>query len=206
MFPSERIARGSGNVFADLGYKDAEDRQTKLRLAHALNRIIDERRLSQAAVAARLGINQPKVSALRHYKLEGFSVERLMTFLTALDRDVEIVIRKKPKSRSAARIAARRDWGLQGWMKNRVYPDFLVRLDADGETARLLVLETKGKHLEGSEDTEFKAKFFELLEDAYARGKDAGEVELFSDAPDAMRFRILLQEPAWENNLEATLA
>jgi hypothetical protein len=69
-----------------------------------------------------------------------------------------------------------------------------------------LVLETKGKHLEGSEDTEFKAKFFELLEDAYARGKDAGEVELFSDAPDAMRFRILLQEPAWENNLEATLA
>jgi predicted XRE-type DNA-binding protein len=105
MFPSERIARGSGNVFADLGYKDAEDRQTKLRLAHALNRIIDERRLSQAAVAARLGINQPKVSALRHYKLEGFSVERLMTFLTALDRDVEIVIRKKPKSRSAARIS-----------------------------------------------------------------------------------------------------
>jgi predicted XRE-type DNA-binding protein len=101
----EKITRGSGNVFADLGYKDAEDRQTKLRLAHALNRIIEERRLYQAAVAARLGINQPKVSALRHYMLEGFSVERLMTFLTALDRDVEIVIRKKPKSRSAARIS-----------------------------------------------------------------------------------------------------
>jgi hypothetical protein len=39
-----------------------------------------------------------------NYKVEGFSVERLMTFLTALDRDIEIVIRKKPRSRPAARI------------------------------------------------------------------------------------------------------
>ena len=55
--------------------------------------------------AERLGINQPKVSALRNYKLDGFSVERLMTFLTALDRDVEIIIRRKPRSRTAARIS-----------------------------------------------------------------------------------------------------
>jgi predicted XRE-type DNA-binding protein len=44
-------------------------------------------------------------SALANYKLDGFSVERLMTFLTALDQDVEIVIRKKPRSRAAARIS-----------------------------------------------------------------------------------------------------
>ena len=62
-------------------------------------------RLTQAAAAARLGVSQPKVSALANYKLEGFSVERLMTFLTALDRDVEIVIKKKPRSRPAARIS-----------------------------------------------------------------------------------------------------
>ena len=42
---------------------------------------------------------------LRHYKLEGFSVERLMTLLNALDQDVEIVIRAKPRSRAAARIS-----------------------------------------------------------------------------------------------------
>jgi len=54
---------------------------------------------AQAAAAARLGLNQPKVSALRNYKLEGFSVERLMTLLNALDQDVEIVIRAKPRSR-----------------------------------------------------------------------------------------------------------
>lgn len=99
------ITRGSGNVFADLGLPDAEELQTKLRLAYALNAVIDQARLSQAAAAARLGLNQPKVSALRNYKLEGFSVERLMTLLNALDQDVEIVIRKKPRSRAVARIS-----------------------------------------------------------------------------------------------------
>lgn len=49
------ITRGSGNVFADLGMPDAEERQTKLRLAWALNAVIDRTRLSQAAAAARLG-------------------------------------------------------------------------------------------------------------------------------------------------------
>ncbi|HEY1386424.1 MAG TPA: helix-turn-helix transcriptional regulator [Dongiaceae bacterium] len=98
------ITRGSTNVFADLGYADAEERQTKLRLAHAINDVIAGRRLTQATAAERLGINQPKISALANYKLDGFSVERLMTFLTALDQDVEIVIRKKPRSRTAARI------------------------------------------------------------------------------------------------------
>lgn len=103
--PDEGITRGTGNVFADLGYADAEERQTKLRLADALNRVIARQRLTQAAAAARLGVNQPKVSALANYKLEGFSVERLMSFLTALDQDVEIVIRKKPSPRKAARIS-----------------------------------------------------------------------------------------------------
>lgn len=99
------ITRGSANVFVDLGLPDAEERQTKLRLAYALNAVIDRARLSQAASATRLGLNQPMVSALRNYKLEGFSVERLMTLLTTLDQDVEIVIRKKPRSRAAARIS-----------------------------------------------------------------------------------------------------
>ena len=99
------IVRGSGNVFADLNFPDAEERQTKLRLAYALNSVIDAQRLTQDEAAKRLGLNQPKVSALRNYKLEGFSVERLMTLLNALDRDIEIVIRKKPRSRPAARIS-----------------------------------------------------------------------------------------------------
>jgi predicted XRE-type DNA-binding protein/DNA-binding transcriptional regulator YiaG len=101
----DAVVSGSTNVLADLGYPGAAQRQTKLRLVHAINNIVDERPLTQAAAAVRLNISQPKVSALQNYKLDGFSVERLMTFLTALDRDVEIVIRRKPRSRPAARIS-----------------------------------------------------------------------------------------------------
>lgn len=101
---NEKVTRGSANVFADLGFADAEERQTKLRLAFELNRLIEERELVQSATAALLHVNQPKVSALANYKLDGFSVERLMGFLTLLDRDVEIVVRKKARSRSAGRI------------------------------------------------------------------------------------------------------
>ena len=99
------ITRGSTNVFEDLGYPDAAERQAKLRLAYALNQVLDDGQLSQADAAKVLGVSQPKVSALRNYKLAGFSVERLMNLLTALDQDVEIVIRRKPRSRKAARIS-----------------------------------------------------------------------------------------------------
>lgn len=99
------ITRGTTNVFEDLGYPDAAERQAKLRLAYALNQVLAQQGLTQTAAARLLGLTQPKVSALRHYKLAGFSVERLMTLLTVLDRDVDIVIRKKPRSRSTARIS-----------------------------------------------------------------------------------------------------
>jgi len=99
------VTRGSGNVFADLGFPDAAERQAKLRLAYALNQVLEARKLSQADAAKVLGITQPKVSALRHYKLAGFSVERLMNLLTAVDQDVEIVVRQKPRSRKTGRIS-----------------------------------------------------------------------------------------------------
>ncbi len=101
---SERITRSSGNVFADLGLEDAEELQTKLRLAHAINKIVQESRLTQSRTATALGVPQPKVSSLKNYKLGGFSVERLMTFLTALDRDVVISVRKRTVSRGCAKI------------------------------------------------------------------------------------------------------
>lgn len=101
----EAITRGTRNVFADLGFPDPSERQAKLRLAYALNQVLEAQNLSQAEAAKVLGVTQPKVSALRHYKLAGFSVERLMNLLTTLDQDVEIVIRQKPRSRKAGRIS-----------------------------------------------------------------------------------------------------
>lgn len=101
----EPVTRGTGNVFADLGFPDAAERHAKLRLAYALNQVLDAGKFSQAEAAKVLGVTQPKVSALRNYKLSGFSVERLMNLLTAVDQDIEIVIRRKPRSRKAGRIS-----------------------------------------------------------------------------------------------------
>jgi predicted XRE-type DNA-binding protein len=98
------VTRSTGNVFTDLRLLNAEEKQTRVRLAVAINRIIEDRHLSQLAAARRLNVNQPKISALSNYRLEGFSIERLMNFLTALDRDVDIVIRRKPKSGRTGRI------------------------------------------------------------------------------------------------------
>jgi predicted XRE-type DNA-binding protein len=98
------VVPSSGNIFADLGLPNAEEKQTKVRLAFAINQIVAGQRLSQMAAARSLNVSQPKISALRNYQLDGFSVERLMNFLTALDRDVEILIRPKPKSRKTARV------------------------------------------------------------------------------------------------------
>jgi predicted XRE-type DNA-binding protein len=92
-------------VFADLGFPGAAERQARLRLAYALNQLLAGRKLAQAEAAKVLGVTQPKVSALRNYKLAGFSVERLMNLLAALDQDVEIVIRRKLRSRKRGRIS-----------------------------------------------------------------------------------------------------
>jgi predicted XRE-type DNA-binding protein len=95
---------GSGSVFADLGLPDAGELDIKLRLAVEIVRVINAQRLSQVVAAGLLGINQPKVSALKNYKLDGFSVERLLTFLLALGREVEIRIRPRRTSKLQNRI------------------------------------------------------------------------------------------------------
>ncbi len=95
---ADHIQAISGNVFADLNLPDAAELDTKVRLVVAINELLEARKLTQASAAAALGINQPKVSALKNYKLDGFSVERLMGYLTALGSDIEIRIRSPRKT------------------------------------------------------------------------------------------------------------
>lgn len=99
-----RVQVSSGNVFADLGLPGADERQTKVQLAVAIQRSIAVRGLTQAEAARVLGTSQPKVSALVSTRLEGFSVERLMNFLAALGNDVEIVVRKRRSAQGPGRI------------------------------------------------------------------------------------------------------
>ncbi|MGH9523060.1 MAG: helix-turn-helix domain-containing protein, partial [Terriglobales bacterium] len=81
-------------VFADLGIPNAEEEQTKVQLAFVLNRILAKLGGTQHELAKRLHTDQPKISALRNYRLDGLSVERLMGFLTALAYDVDIKIKR----------------------------------------------------------------------------------------------------------------
>jgi predicted XRE-type DNA-binding protein len=94
----------SGNVFADLSLPKADELLVKAEL---VARILDEterRRLTQSQAAALLGIDQPKISALKQGRLSGFSIERLLRFLLLLGRDIEIAVKEKPASGSAARL------------------------------------------------------------------------------------------------------
>ena len=94
----------SGNVFADLNLPEADDLLAKAELAGKIIAEIQRRRMTQTQAAAILGIDQPKISALKRGKLSAFSIERLMRLLLRLGRDIEISVKGKPKSRSAARL------------------------------------------------------------------------------------------------------
>jgi predicted XRE-type DNA-binding protein len=87
----------SGKVFADLGLDAPEEALAKAELAAKISEIIEAKGLTQAAAAKVLGIDQPKVSALLRGKLTGFSTERLIKFLNALGRDVEIVVKDRSR-------------------------------------------------------------------------------------------------------------
>ncbi|MGQ0648146.1 MAG: helix-turn-helix domain-containing protein [Gemmatimonadaceae bacterium] len=98
------VTRGSGNVYADLGFANPAEELAKAQLASAIAQTIEERGLTQRAAAALMGIDQPKVSHVLHGRLGGFSTQRLLEFLTALGRDVEIVLKKAPRSRKQGRL------------------------------------------------------------------------------------------------------
>ncbi len=76
------------------------------------------------------------------------------------------------------RFAARQDYGLQGWKRNRIYPDFVVCVErGNGNTRRVLAIETKGLQLAGNADTEYKKKLFEVLETAEPHAVEYGTLK-----------------------------
>lgn len=95
--PGKMHPRGTDNVLVDLGFDDAEELSAKATLAVKLNKLIAARGLSQIEAAEVLGMPQPKISAIRNYKLQGISLERLMQALTALGQHVEITVRSSSR-------------------------------------------------------------------------------------------------------------
>lgn len=103
--PDTDITRGSDNVFADLGFQDDAERQVKTRRALAVNALLKVRKLKQREIAEVPDIPQPKVAALKNYRIDQFSVERLIAFLTCLNQDVEITIRPQPSAGATGHIS-----------------------------------------------------------------------------------------------------
>ncbi len=99
------IEESSGNVFADLGFPDAQQMEAKAALVHQIDKIIQSHQWTQQEAAEALGIPQPKVSALLRGQLSGFSYERLIRFLNLLKCDVEITLKYRPLSRRQAKIS-----------------------------------------------------------------------------------------------------
>ena len=101
------IVEGSENIFADLDLPNADELLTKAQLMRRAGEIIKGRHLTQAQAAELLDTTQPIVSNLLNGRISGFSLERLVRFLTALDRDVEIVVKRRPRRRPKAQVKVR---------------------------------------------------------------------------------------------------
>ena len=99
-----KIERGNGNVFADLGLPEADTHLLKAELVTRIDKIIRERGLKQVDAAKLLGLSQPDVSRLLRGSFRDYSLERLLRLLTALGRDVNIVIRE-PHSERPGRLS-----------------------------------------------------------------------------------------------------
>ncbi|HUJ02663.1 MAG TPA: helix-turn-helix transcriptional regulator [Rhizomicrobium sp.] len=86
--------RGSGNVFADLGFSpaEAEELSAKSALIEAIDATIKKRKLTQQQAAALCGTDQPTLSKVLRGRMESVTIDRLAAWLTALGRTVEIKV------------------------------------------------------------------------------------------------------------------
>ncbi len=103
------VTKGSGNVFRDLGFSEEKSAELILKssLLQALQETIKKREWKQVEAAAQLGIDQAKVSKLLAGQMSGFSIERLVHFLSLLGQDVEVTVRSAPRGRRHGTVRAK---------------------------------------------------------------------------------------------------
>jgi predicted XRE-type DNA-binding protein len=98
------VHEGSGNVFADLGLPNPEERLLKASIVSELRRLIKQRGLTQVKAAKLIGIHQPDMSLLLRGDFDDYSVGRLMKMLTVFEQDIEIVMKPNHKAGKPGRI------------------------------------------------------------------------------------------------------
>ena len=102
------VFMGSTNIFADLGRPDAEEAFAKMKLAYEISTLVKSAGWTQSQAAKKLGIDQPKISALLRGRLAGFSIERLFKFLNHLGQDIQITVRPSKHPATRVQIFARK--------------------------------------------------------------------------------------------------
>ena len=101
-----KITEGSGNVFADLGFANADEHLLKAQLVSELQSIIDDEGITQTKAARILGISQPDLSHILRGRFRGYSIERIMRFLQAFDCEVGITVRHRPVEKKQGRVVS----------------------------------------------------------------------------------------------------
>lgn len=99
------VEQGSGNVYADLGMSNAEEMLVKARLAAKISEIIKHRHLTQSEAADIVGLPQPKLSSMLRGQFRGISESKMLDCLNKLGRDVQIVVKKAPRSHAIGKTS-----------------------------------------------------------------------------------------------------
>lgn len=94
---TQHIIEGSDNIFSDLNIEQADLQKAKADLAIEIEKIIKNRKLTQAQAAKLIGAKQPDISNLKNGQLKGFTFERLMLFLIRLNRDIKLSVKRVPR-------------------------------------------------------------------------------------------------------------
>ena len=122
-----------------------------------------------------------------------------------LEKDFALYLDKKDAIQWWHRIAARQGYFLQGWRRDRVYPDFIACVQGNRKgQQRLLIFETKGQHLEGNSDTTYKRELIKTLESAYKNATEYGTMEAAGPNDKTMSFRMLLED-SWRETVNETI-
>lgn len=104
------FTESSGNIFADLGFDNAEAQEmnAKADLAIQIIKIIDKKKLTQTEAAVYLGTSQPNISRLNNADIDRFTFDKLMQWLVKLDQNIRLQVSPKKRTESYASISASR--------------------------------------------------------------------------------------------------
>ncbi|MBI1274457.1 restriction endonuclease subunit R [bacterium] len=142
--------------------------------------------------------NEPKLVNADNTAIENSLFEVVFEKdLNNLEKNLALYLSESSAVQWWHRMVARQEYALQGWQRNKVYPDFIACVRSD----RIMVLETKGLQLKGNDDTEYKRKLFDLLTEQQNSPVAAGVIDIVSDQSKKISFHMLMED-TWQEEMQ----